>query len=281
MELNAKIRKLGLTWIALSLVLAGVLGFAGVASADGHQGRVRAVHASPDAPAVDVLVDGNKAFANVEFKGISDYAALDEGDYNVKVVPAGATEPAVIDANVSVGGGKDYTVVALGMLDGIEPLVLEDNNAAPAEGKAHVRFVHASPDAPAVDIAVANGPVLFSNVAFKGVGEYLPVDAGAYDLDVKVHGTDDVALSVPGVTFDEGTVYTVFAVGLAAGEPALQALPSVDAAHGSTMTDASQEMPENLPKTGTEDTLPIVMAIAAVSVLSGLALRRASVVVRR
>ena len=43
--------------------------------------------------------------------------------------------------------------------------------AAPAsaqEGAAQARVVHASPDAPAVDVAVAGGPVLFSNVAFSG-----------------------------------------------------------------------------------------------------------------
>lgn len=32
----------------------------------------------------------------------------------------------------------------------IEPLVLVDHNTLPEAGKAHVRFVHASPDAPRV-----------------------------------------------------------------------------------------------------------------------------------
>lgn len=90
-------------------------------------------------------------------------------------------------------------------------------SALPEPGKAHVRFLHASPDAPAVDIAVKNGPVLFKNVAFKGVGEYLSVGAGTYDLEVRLAGTKTVALSVPGVRLDNQTVYTIFAMGLAAG----------------------------------------------------------------
>jgi hypothetical protein len=192
--------------------------------------RVRVVHASPDAPAVDVLVNNGVAFSNAAFKGITPYAALAAGAYDVKVVPAGATEPAVISANLTLEADKDYTVVAVGKLAEIEPLVLVDNNSAPAAGKAHVRFVHASPDAPAVDIAVKGGPVLFSNVAFKGVGDYLPVDAATYDLEVRLAGTTTVALAVPGVALNAGTVYTVFAMGLASGEPALAAVPSVDAA---------------------------------------------------
>jgi hypothetical protein len=228
----------------LFAVLGAVVLLFGLATgvmADGHQARVRAVHASPDAPAVDILVNDGAAFTNAPFKGITDYAALDTGTYNVKVVPTGETSPVVIEADLDLEA-KDYTVVAVGQLASIEPLVLIDNNSAPASGKAHVRFVHASPDAPAVDIAVANGgPVLFANIPFKGVGDYLPVDAGTYDLEARLAGTDTVALSVPGVALADGTVYTIFAMGLAGGEPALTAVPSVD---------ASYPVPATLPETG-------------------------------
>lgn len=228
--------------------------------------RVRVVHASPDAPAVDVWVNGNVAFSNAPFKGITDYASLAPGTYKVQVVPTGATEPVVIDADLDLAADTDYTVVAVGELADIEPLVLVDNNGAPAAGKAHVRFVHASPDAPAVDIAVAGGPVLFADIPFKGVGDYLPVDAGTYDLEVRLAGTDTVALSVPGVMLDEGTVYTIFAMGLAGGEPALQAVPSVDA--------VTQVI---LPVTGSENLsntyVLAAIALGALLVVSGLALR--------
>jgi hypothetical protein len=251
----------------LSSVLVLVLVFATTALAAGPA-RVRVVHASPDAPAVDVWVnDTITAFSNAPFKGITDYVELDAGIYNVKVVPAGATEPVVIEADLELAADTDYTVVAVGQLAAIEPLVLMDNNSMPAAGKAHVRFVHASPDAPAVDIAVKDGPVLFSNVAFKGVGDYLPVDAGTYDLEVRLAGTDTVALSVPGVALADQTVYTIFAMGLAGGEPALQAVPSVDA-----------EPMAMLPETGGQ-TLTYIYPLALLGLglalfAGGLALRR-------
>jgi len=34
---------------------------------------VRIIHASPDAPAVDILVDGEKAVSGAEFKAVTDY----------------------------------------------------------------------------------------------------------------------------------------------------------------------------------------------------------------
>jgi LPXTG-motif cell wall-anchored protein len=247
----------------VSAVLVLSLVFATSAFADGHEARVRVVHASPNAPAVDVWVNGAVAFSNAPFQGITDYAKLEPGAYNVQVSPTGATEPIVIDADLDLATQTDYTVVAVGMLENIEPLVLIDNNSAPAAGKAHVRFVHASPDAPAVDIAVAGGPVLFSDVAFKGTGDYLPVDAGTYDLEARLAGTDTVALSVPGVALEEGTVYTIFAMGLADGEPALTAVPSVDASY-----DA---MPASLPTTGGAVSNPwmLVAIVAGLSLVAG------------
>lgn len=250
---------------ALLGALVLILGLATSVLAQGAQARVRVVHASPDAPAVDILVNDNAAFTNAPFKGITDYASLETGTYNIKVVPTGATDPVVIEADLTLEA-KDYTVVAVGTLENIEPLVLVDNNSAPAEGKAHVRFVHASPDAPAVDIAVKDGPVLFSNIAFKEIGDYLPVDAGTYDLEVRLAGTETVALAVPGVMLTNGTVYTVFAMGLAGGEPALEAVASAD-----------NVMATTLPATGGQPLssliAPIALALGALLLVSGLVLR--------
>jgi hypothetical protein len=259
--------------VGLALVIL-TMALASVSLAQAGKARVRVVHASPDAPAVDVWVNNAKAFTNAPFKGITQYASLDAGSYEVQVVPTGKTEPAVIKATLALKAGTDYTVVAVGKLANIEPLVLQDDNRAPAAGKAHVRFVHASPDAPAVDIAVKGGPVLFQNVAFKGVGNYLPVDAGTYDLEVRLAGTTTVALSVPGVKLEQGTVYTIFAMGLAGGEPALTAVPSVDSA------------PHMLPTTGATTSNALYgLALVALALLAagGLVwrLRPAGVTVSR
>jgi immune inhibitor A len=197
--------------------------FVGSAEAD-----VRVAHASPDAPAVDVLVNDGVAFSNLAFPEVTDYASLPADTYNIKVVPSGATEPVVIEADLALSAYTDYTVAAANYLGSIEAVIYVDDNTLPAAGKAHVRFIHLSPDAPAVDVAVTSGPILFSNVAFKEASSYLPVDAGTYDLQVRLAGTTTVALSVPGVTLDAGKVYTVFAEGLATGTPALQAVLTVD-----------------------------------------------------
>lgn len=215
--------------IALALTLA-VLAATPVLAQGRAAAAVRVVHASPDTPAVDVLVnDSIRAFTNVEFGDITSYATLSPNEYNFKVVPAGeGPQSAAINADANLFFFKNYTVVAVNTFANIEPLVLVDSEIPALPGRSRVRFVHASPNAPAVDIKVVGGPFLFQNVSFKQVADYVVIPATTADVEVRVAGTDQVVLTVPGVQFRGSRNYTVYAVGLVGGTPALGAILSED-----------------------------------------------------
>ena len=181
--------------------------------------RVMAVHASPDAPAVDLLVDGSVAGTGLAFPNNTACLSVAAGTRNVKVNVSGTTTT-VISADLPVTGGTNYTVFASDVVASIGAVVLTDDLSAPASGKAHVRFVHLSPDAPAVDVAVQGGPVLFANKAFKQYTAFTPVDAGTYNLEVRLAGTATVALPLNGIALQAGKIYTVFAKGLLSGSGA-------------------------------------------------------------
>src|SRR5689334_13893628 len=221
--------------------LLGVFGLAGgapAASAQTAEAHVRVIHASPDAPAVDVYVNGGKAISNLAFKGVSDWTALPAGSYDVKVTAAGQTA-GVIEAKLPLEGGKYYSVVAVGKLANITARVFEDD-LSDLGGKARLRVVHASPDTPAVDVAAKGGSVLVSNLAFPNASDYLTLDPMTVDVEVRPAGTTTVALAVPGLSLQAGKVYTVYAVGLLSGTPALGVLPVVDsAASAPATTDGS------------------------------------------
>ena len=212
----------GMTMPALNAVLVE----------DAGEARIRVAHMSPDAPAVDIYVNGAIAFDNVAFESVTEYATLPSNSYFIEVTPTGVTDTVVLSATLPLGVGEEFTVVALNTLANIEALVLEDDNTLPEDGKAHVRFVHASPDAPSVDITLPDGTALFSDNEFKEVGDYLPVDAGMYDLEVRLTGTMTTVLNIDDVDLANRTVYTVFATGFADGMtmPALNAVPVADAA---------------------------------------------------
>jgi hypothetical protein len=138
------------------------------------------------------------------------------------VSPTGSTNY-VIDATVDLKSNMNYSVFAIDSVAKIKAAVVTDDLTAPAAGKAHVRFFHFSPNAPAVDIAVTGGPVVFSNRMFNdqatnnALQNFTPLDAGTYNLEVRLAGTNTVVLSLPKVMLTAGKIYTVFAKGFVGG----------------------------------------------------------------
>ena len=190
--------------------------------------NLRVAHLSPDAPAVDVLANGGALFSNASYPAVTDYATVPAQSYFVEVVGAGTTGPAVISGTFTFDPLNDYTVAAVNTLSNIEPLPLVDDNTLPSMTETKVRFVHASPDAPAVDVTLDDGTPVFTNIAFKGVGDYLTLPAGSYDLQVRLAGTTTVALDLPPLPLDAETVYTVWAIG-EVGNQTLDYLATIDA----------------------------------------------------
>lgn len=180
-------------------------------------GKLMVIHASPDAPGVDLLLDNSKInSAAVNFLDNTAYLSVNEGSRNVKVNVAG-TMTTALNANISIVKSKNYSLFAVDSVSKLSALLIEDNLATPASGKAHVRFIHLSPNAPAVDVAVDGGPVVFGDYTFKEAAAFTPLDAGTYDLEVRVAGTSTVALDLDPITVQAGKIYTVYAKGFLGG----------------------------------------------------------------
>ncbi|CAN5640641.1 DUF4397 domain-containing protein [soil metagenome] len=213
--MNKISRKL-MSLVAITMVLSFTMSSCKKDSTDSNA-KVLVVHASPDAPGVDLLVDNTKVnSAALNYPTNTGYLTVKAGTRNIKVNAAG-TSTSVINADIPFTKDKNYSLFAIDSLSVISALLLEDDLTAPASGKAHVRFVHLSPDAPAVDVALAGGAVLFGAYEFEDASAFTPLDAGTYNLEVRVAGTSTVVLPLPGIVLTSGKIYTVFAKGFLGG----------------------------------------------------------------
>jgi len=182
--------------------------------------RVRVSHMSPNAPNVDVYVDGDAVLEDVPFGATSGYLEVPVGEREVEITPAGDPDTAVFSGGVPVEADTDYTVAAVGEIgddadEEFKPLVLEDDNSDPGDGSARVQVVHASPDAPAVDVTVAaSGDAIFDGVSFGDSGA-VEVPAGDYTLEIRgdTDGNDGDVVAAFDVSLEGGEVYTAFASG--------------------------------------------------------------------
>lgn len=216
--------------LAASLLAVSAVGAVAQSPAAMSDAWVRVLHASPDAPAVDVYANGGEILSDVPFGVISEYLQVPAGSYQIQVFAAGAdpaADTAVIDATLDFAAGTQTTVAATDKLANITPQVIADA-PAPVADQAQVRIVHLSADAPAVDVAPDGAEPIVSNLAYPAATDYLTVPAGAYDLEVRPTGSMDVALQLDPVTLEAGTSYSVFAIGSLA-DGTLTVLPWVDA----------------------------------------------------
>jgi len=164
---------------------------------------LRALHAAPDAPLVNVWIDGAPALPGVDFNqgsgfvkvGQADNVTETGADVNVQVeaiLPG--DDGVVLDADLPLEFGTETTVIASGTIEGNDfgPILVTNPIGAPiAAGNFRAQVVHAAPNAPDVDVYVTafdgalEGPVNGGTpLAFGANTDQLEVPAGDYQIRV-------------------------------------------------------------------------------------------------
>ena len=149
---------------AIALALLAVF----ITSCGTDHAEVRTIHGSPDAPAVDVVIDGQTVATNVAYEGLapaSGYLTVTAGNRKFEVRATGTTTD-LINSAVDFGAQKEYTVVVSGCVapqdcnqppgnSTVAAVLKTDDNSAPGGGSVKLRVVYVSPSGPLhVDIYV-------------------------------------------------------------------------------------------------------------------------------
>lgn len=217
----------------IQLLLAPKGGTAGFIR-DGRA-ALRVAHFSPNVPAVDVFLKApgaanaasNRALQNVTFPNDSGFLNVAAGTYDASVALAGSLNGVLNLNGATLARGSSTSVFAIGLLGatGAQELKLASfaDDRRPLAGKAKVRVIHLSPDAPAVDVVALNSsgaivtPRLITNLSYpNATSTALSLDPGTYTLAVVPTGASTPVLptsaGVP-VTLAAGDVATVVAIG--------------------------------------------------------------------
>lgn len=172
--------------------------------------QLRALHASPDAPAVNIRVGGTEVLSGVDYAQGSGFLPVGENT-RVEVeaiVPGG--NAVVIDESLSLEFSTQYTVIAAGRVaDPVAALVIGNPaDEAITAGSLRVQVVHAAPAAPAVDVYVTapeadlagSAKVNATALAYTQYTQRVEVPAGTYRIRVTPAGDASV------VVYDSGSV---------------------------------------------------------------------------
>jgi len=181
--------------------------------------RVMAVQASPDAPTVILMLNNDVVTRDLDFPENTTYFTVEARPVQFWMYPVTDVYESVVDTSAMLEPGQNLTFWAVDFLGSIEPMITIEDLTTPARGKTHVRFLQLSPDSPSLDLALDDGDVLFGGYAFRRSSAFVPLDAGVYDLELRVAGTDSVAFDLDPLTLQAQKIYTLWTRGSAASPP--------------------------------------------------------------
>lgn len=222
---------------AAALALVTVPVTTSTASTGLEPAYLRPAHLVPDLGAMDVRLapfadEGGDVAAEdrpllettAAYGAVGEYGAMPPGRYAVTLRPAGTpvTEPALLSLTVDLAAGQAYTAAGLGTKADPRLELLEDDLTPPGDGRATVRLLAASLEAPTVDVRAVDGPVLGTDVELGQTSGYTDAPAGAWTIEA----SGDAASGSTDLTLDSGSVYTLLVLD---GDSALQVKPVVDA----------------------------------------------------
>jgi hypothetical protein len=216
---------------ALGCALAAVMAVPLAAAAESPPTEVRMAYLAPASGNADVYVDGTRALSAVAYKTVSTYLKVEPGSHTlVLTAPGGSTATPLLQAPLTVGAGQRSTVAVGGKPGGLKAQAFPDDFGTVAAGRAAARFLHMAPEVPGVDVAVADGPTVFTNVSFLQTSPYKQLAPGSYNLQLRATGTSQVLFSAGEVPLRAGQIVTFTGIG-GVGQP-VELLQIPDAAAG-------------------------------------------------
>ncbi len=95
--------------------------------------QLRFFQASPDAPHVNVLVDGASVATNLGYGNGTGYISVKSGSRHIQIVPLSGSSP-ILDESLSISSGANQTLLLTGPAASIKPVVLTDGGTKVTTG---------------------------------------------------------------------------------------------------------------------------------------------------
>jgi hypothetical protein len=171
------------------------------------------IHASPGLPAIDFYFNGGRINGDsiIAYGDTIPNKFLNSGTASI-VVKKYISSITYISTSIEFASEKNYSFFIAGKPNEVTYLLTTDDLNAPASGKAKLRFINLSPDAPDLSFKMNSGN-LFSSMAFKAYSEFSLVDPGNHVISIH-NSASGAKLAEQNLTIEAGKVYTIWAKGL-------------------------------------------------------------------
>lgn len=174
-------------------------------------------HGSPATPGLSIEVDNTLYNSNsFDYSTYFDYYNFRTGKRNFSFNAVNAAN-SLLDTVVTFEPDKTYSFFISDDEESFLPVIVEDELETPAAGKAMIRLVHLSPDAPEVSLQLGGEETdLFEDQAYREVSEFVEIDAERADFNLKTSANGETVVDAKGISIKEGRIYTLVVRGYVA-----------------------------------------------------------------
>lgn len=146
---------------------------------------IRFLNAAPGRGPVDIYLNGSLFFNRVLFTQFTPYLYVPKGTYEVAIFPTMKKENPIIRKSLDVDSDELATLAMTGN-ENLELLLIPESKVGADDTTSKLRVVHLSPNIPKVNIILDNEKVLFSELDFTEVSEYVKLSPDLYRIDIEL-----------------------------------------------------------------------------------------------
>lgn len=210
-------RCVGLVALCLAIVL--VIGCGGGSGSSTTQ-QLRIVTASPDAPPVDILIDGTQVATSLAYTNSTAYQAVKSGSRHIQALTV-SNSTSVFDQSISITASGNETLLLTGPVAKMQSLLLTDGatNSTITTGEGKVRVVNASQTMGAADVYIVNAGAsltgampVSAGLEFDKATDYALQSIGDFQVFMTQPGTRNLYLNTGPLDLTQSQFKTVVAV---------------------------------------------------------------------
>jgi hypothetical protein len=183
---------------------------------------IRFLHAVPRGVPVDVYLNGSLFFNRILFTHFSPYIYVPEGTYDVSVFPTMTRENPLLRQSIQIKDGELCTLAMTGYYNDLELLLIPEDKEVGSKNDSKLRVAHLSPNVLDLNI-LANNKLLFSDVSFREVTDYIEMPSQFYQIDVEL-SVNNRLLRSNRLAVNRDRVYTLYILGNFASFQVFQSL---------------------------------------------------------
>ena len=175
--------------------------------------NISVVNAVASSTALDFMIENQKVNSQAfKYGDIIDYFNAYSGTRTFNIYNR-VNNSKIVSKSANLAHGKPYSVFVADTAIKASLIIVEDELARPATGKAKIRFVHLSPDTEKLDVTSGDS-TLFSDKGYKEYTSFKAIEGDkTYSFKIKLKQTSTIKAALDNIEIKKNRIYTILIKG--------------------------------------------------------------------